>query len=376
MQDPKQPKRGARKTIGPQKVKRSRVRWQVARKSLTRLDPGADMPPEWEDSLCGRVTEILANAARDAVEGIIEVEVLAPKAASLFPEIVLGRLDADDAIREAIEGILRAATGEKILPLPSEWGWEITFRRIGGVDLTRGGSHSHSVDVEPEARQEPGKGGQQRAVEGGAEAAMPRLDLAELAGRVDLRPEELRRLGERVGELMRPLLEALPELVDEFGVGGIDRGAVRRNVWALIEENLRASLAVGETSEQDPEGVDRDLSARQTADRLRAIHDPQRIQDFLDRFVVGRSWGTADNNYLIATGVSDHLRSLKLRVQCPNDGEPAILRCYPATWQQTGSFVFEHRVEKKTQRHVGSAVVPPLKVVPEAPDPRRRGVSS
>lgn len=208
-------------------------------------------------------------------------------------------------------------------------------------------------------------------------APMPRLDLAELAGRVDLKPEQLRRLGERVEELMRPLVEALPLLEEEFGTGAIDREAIRRNVTALVELNLRQSLdrvgtSVGPaTDSRSVEECDRQLSARETVDRLRAIRDPQGIQDFLDRYVVGRSWGNLADNYMVATGITDHLRALRLRVECPNDGEPAILRCYPQKSQESGSFRFEHTRENKTQRHLASTEVPALKVVPAPQDPRR-----
>jgi hypothetical protein len=114
------------------------------------------------------------------------------------------------------------------------------------------------------------------------------------------------------------------------------------------------------------------MSAQETIERLKELREPDAIQAFLDRFVVGRAWDSLKENQEIAYGITRHLRSLQLRLKCLKDGEPSYLRAVAIPGIEKGAWYFEHYTDKRQQRHGASSSVPKLEVIPEGPDRRRK----
>jgi hypothetical protein len=135
------------------------------------------------------------------------------------------------------------------------------------------------------------------------------------------------------------------------------------------------------------------LSARETVERLQSLRGKDAIQKFLDAFVVGRSWGDAEDNYRVADGVSVHLKAEKLRVRCwhtwsdeqkaaakkktgkdlPEQcSQPSLLRCYATPGSPSGIFRLQHSKHGRPTSHCFSKTVPQLDLIPAAPDLRRK----
>ncbi len=83
----------------------------------------------------------------------------------------------------------------------------------------------------------------------------------------------------------------------------------------------------------------------------------------------GWSFGSLSENQAFAKMVHQTLDSHGLRVECPECGHPAILRCLRAGNSKKGAFVFDHYLESGRTFHGGRSTVPLLKVVPK---PARR----
>jgi hypothetical protein len=159
---------------------------------------------------------------------------------------------------------------------------------------------------------------------------------AQARGDADLRRESAELLEEALGELRMPSVEA----------------------WAPAEEELGTGT----------EPCKPMMTAQETIERLQKLRDRDAIQTFLDRFVVGRTWKTLEDNQLFTNALNDHLRPLNLRVACVVDGKPSLFRCYSTTSAHSGAYYFDH----SKSRHGGSPVIPKeMKVVEASPDPRR-----
>ncbi|MCR9294030.1 MAG: hypothetical protein NXI32_14995 [bacterium] len=87
----------------------------------------------------------------------------------------------------------------------------------------------------------------------------------------------------------------------------------------------------------------------------------------------GWSFESLSENQAFAKLVHQILDSHGLRVQCPECGHPAILRCLRAGNAKHGAFVFDHYLETGRTFHGGPTTVPLIKVVAK---PARRAALS
>ncbi len=77
----------------------------------------------------------------------------------------------------------------------------------------------------------------------------------------------------------------------------------------------------------------------------------------------GWAFGSLDENQRFAKLVHQILDSYGFRVQCPECGHPAILRCLGAGNAKHGVFVFDHYLESGRTFHGGPTTVPLIRVV-------------
>ena len=84
----------------------------------------------------------------------------------------------------------------------------------------------------------------------------------------------------------------------------------------------------------------------------------------------GMSFGSLRNNQAFTKSVHELLDGNGLRVECPECGAPAILRCQSAGNSKTGVFLYDHYLASGRTFHGGPSTFPTIKVVPKAP--RRR----
>ena len=77
----------------------------------------------------------------------------------------------------------------------------------------------------------------------------------------------------------------------------------------------------------------------------------------------GWTFGSLSENQEFAKMVHQLLDSHGLRVECPECGHPAILRCLRAGNAKHGAFVFDHYLDTGRTFHGGPTTVPLLKVV-------------
>lgn len=87
----------------------------------------------------------------------------------------------------------------------------------------------------------------------------------------------------------------------------------------------------------------------------------------------GWSFASLAENQAFAKMVHQILDAHGLRVQCPECGNPAILRCLRAGNAKNGAFVFDHYLESGRTFHGGPTTVPLIKVVKK---PARRAALS
>lgn len=85
----------------------------------------------------------------------------------------------------------------------------------------------------------------------------------------------------------------------------------------------------------------------------------------------GWNFGSLKDNQSFAREVHQLLESHGLRVQCPECGSPAILRCQNAGNSKTGVFLFDHYLDKGRTFHGGPTTVPELWIVPRPPRRKR-----
>jgi predicted RNA-binding Zn-ribbon protein involved in translation (DUF1610 family) len=85
----------------------------------------------------------------------------------------------------------------------------------------------------------------------------------------------------------------------------------------------------------------------------------------------GSNFGSLQNNKTFTRTVQELLDSNGLRVECPECGSPAILRCQRAGNSRTGVFLYDHYLENGRTFHGGPSTFPRLKLV--ARPPRRKG---
>ena len=84
----------------------------------------------------------------------------------------------------------------------------------------------------------------------------------------------------------------------------------------------------------------------------------------------GSNFGSLQNNRTFTRSVQELLDANGLRVECPECGAPAILRCQRAGNAKTGAFLYDHYLETGRTFHGGPTTFPRLKLV--AKPPRRQ----
>lgn len=102
-------------------------------------------------------------------------------------------------------------------------------------------------------------------------------------------------------------------------------------------------------------------------------HHQQAIRHSIEQKLAafcGWNFGTLAENQVFAARVHELLESNGLRVECPECGAPAILRCQGAGNSKTGVFLFDHYLETGRTFHGGPTTFPGVKVV--AKPPRRK----
>jgi predicted RNA-binding Zn-ribbon protein involved in translation (DUF1610 family) len=81
----------------------------------------------------------------------------------------------------------------------------------------------------------------------------------------------------------------------------------------------------------------------------------------------GSSFGSLNNNRTFTKTVQELLDSNGLRVECPECGSPAILRCQAAGNARTGVFLYDHYLHRGRTFHGGPTTFPKLKLVSKPP---------
>ena len=81
----------------------------------------------------------------------------------------------------------------------------------------------------------------------------------------------------------------------------------------------------------------------------------------------GWNFGSLGNNRTFTKNVQDLLDGNGLRVECPECGFPAILRCQAAGNARTGVFVYDHYLESGRTFHGGPTTFPRLRLVSKPP---------
>jgi hypothetical protein len=86
----------------------------------------------------------------------------------------------------------------------------------------------------------------------------------------------------------------------------------------------------------------------------------------------GWNFGSLANNRTFTRNVQELLDSNGLRVECPECGSPAILRCQSAGNSKTGVFLYDHYLDSGRTFHGGPTTFPRLKLVPKPPRRKSR----
>ncbi len=151
-------------------------------------------------------------------------------------------------------------------------------------------------------------------------------------------------------QLMESYLSWLDWLTSIFG-----RGMERR--FAAFHQPLKSAiLCLDETSRQ-----------------VETIQEQIRhtIEGSLQR-LAGENFGSLVANQTVAKQVHALLESKGLRVQCPECGAAAILRCQKVGNAKTGAFVFDHYLDTGRTFHGGPSTFPRLVLVPKPPRRTKR----
>ncbi|QDV67730.1 hypothetical protein Poly24_14340 [Rosistilla carotiformis] len=137
-------------------------------------------------------------------------------------------------------------------------------------------------------------------------------------------------------------------------------------VLSLIQPAIHRRMQVGETSIR--EATDR---LAELADQLTGLQQSMRhaIDQTLGQ-LRGASFGSLEANQQFARVIQELLDTHGLRVECPECGTPAILRCSKNPRARDGVFVFDHSLAGRRTFHGGYTTLPVLQVVSKPP---RRG---
>jgi len=79
--------------------------------------------------------------------------------------------------------------------------------------------------------------------------------------------------------------------------------------------------------------------------------------------LVGQSFQSLEANEAVTGMIQQLLDAHGLRVQCPECGHPAILRCSPRPGVAHGVFVLDHTIEGRRTFHGGYSVLPTIRLV-------------
>ncbi|MCA9193168.1 MAG: hypothetical protein KDB03_15450 [Planctomycetales bacterium] len=136
---------------------------------------------------------------------------------------------------------------------------------------------------------------------------------------------------------------------------------VAERVYGGLRRRIAMPAASIERASEILQSLEGEVEAQQELIR-RAIES--RLQQFH-----GWSFGSLTENQTFAKSVHQLLDSHGLRVQCPECGHPAILRCLRAGNAKHGVFVFDHYLDSGRTFHGGPTTMPRVQVVPK---PARR----
>lgn len=116
-------------------------------------------------------------------------------------------------------------------------------------------------------------------------------------------------------------------------------------------------------SSQEP-----DPSLSELKQELNRLHRSIRltIERHLSR-LEGTCGQTLETNQTTAASIHQLLDRYGLRTQCPECGNPAILRVSPRRGMARGVFVYDHHVNGKRTFHGGRSVFPAIKLVEKPP---------
>lgn len=96
--------------------------------------------------------------------------------------------------------------------------------------------------------------------------------------------------------------------------------------------------------------------------------------EMLFKRLEGRAFGSLEANKAVTARIRDLLNRIGYRVECLRDGchEPAFLLCQGPSSMPEGAFQFQHRYNGRLTAHCGFPKIPPLKLVPQPEDNRRK----
>ncbi len=128
-----------------------------------------------------------------------------------------------------------------------------------------------------------------------------------------------------------------------------------------------------------PKPSDSSTGLNQLADLQQKIHRLHRtVRLTIEAELVsleGKSFGDLQANTEVVELLQAALESHGLRVQCPECGHPAILRCSPRPGVPTGAFVLDHTIDGRRTFHGGYAVLPTMRLMAKPPRRSRREAS-
>ena len=83
--------------------------------------------------------------------------------------------------------------------------------------------------------------------------------------------------------------------------------------------------------------------------------------------LAGLSFGTLEANESVVAMIHGMLEAHGFRVQCPECGHPAILRCSARPGVAGGVFVLDHTITGRRTFHGGYSSMPPLRLIAKPP---------
>ena len=141
------------------------------------------------------------------------------------------------------------------------------------------------------------------------------------------------------------------------------RKTSKRNLGSTASSADEGNGSAAEAARGGLEALERiadrlSVAVRTSADELRAVAPS----------FTGLNLGSFAENCRFADRLGSLLNLLGLRARCPKCGQPARFVCATSSRMASGAFFFYHNKTK----HGGTASVPPLTLIPKAPDRRRR----